>query len=167
MPIVAIVGRPNVGKSTLFNCIAGRKIAIESSEKNTTRDPLFFRKKLPNLEIDFCDTGGLVFEKNENENFEKEIFTAANDAIQNADCILFCIDFKEKITAIDAQIWKFLREKNTRKIPIFLAVLKSDRILNEIEKADFYEFEISAEKIFFISAIQNLGVKNFLKKNRK
>jgi len=104
MPLIAIVGKPNVGKSSLFNRVVGARRAIESEIAGTTRDRIFATKAGENLTLTFCDTGGLNFEKN-GEEFSTEILDSAVAAIETADLIFFCVDAKNGATESDREIW--------------------------------------------------------------
>jgi len=120
-PIIAIVGRPNVGKSTLFNKIIRQRLAIMSDTPGTTRDRIYKKAEFNELKGILVDTGGLEY--NEKENIEKDIKSQALLAIQDADLILFIIDAKEGLTLEDHEAVKILRKTNK---PILLIANKID-----------------------------------------
>src|SRR5574344_1405440 len=95
IPVIAIVGRPNVGKSTLFNKIVGRKVAIIEDIPGVTRDRIYQEAKYNNKKFYLIDTGGIDVTK---ETFNEEIKVQAEIAINEADIVLFIVDGKEGIT---------------------------------------------------------------------
>ena len=159
MALVAIVGKPNVGKSTLFNRIAKRRKAIESEIPGTTRDRIFTSWQGKSLKIDFCDTGGISFGQN---NLEREILAQAQMAVQSADTILFCIDGREGFTQLDRDIANLLRKHSAGKT-IFSVVTKCDRQLDAGERSEFLQENVGRES-FFISVAQNAGVAQMLER---
>ena len=148
-PLVALVGRPNVGKSTLFNKIVGKRISIVKDEPGVTRDRIYASAEWLNYKFNIVDTGGLDL-KNTSE-VQKNIMAQANVAIELADVIVLVVDGKEGITANDKEIADFLRKS---KKPIVLCVNKLDN--NEVENS--YEFyELSLGEPFVVSASNRLG----------
>lgn len=132
-PIVAIVGKPNVGKSTFFNKVAGRRISIVEDTPGVTRDRIFADAEWCGYAFTIVDTGGLDFSKQDEINVN--ILEQAQLAIDVADVIVFFVDGKQGMTAQDREVANFLRKA---KAPKVLAVNKLDN--NEIEKTyDFYE----------------------------
>lgn len=121
LPLVAVIGRPNVGKSTLFNCLVKQKKAIVSHIPGTTRDSLMERVRGDKVDYWIIDTAGLRNEKG--ETLEEEIQTQAHLASQNADVILFMIDGKAPLTADDHNIIDLLRKK---KKPLLFVANKVD-----------------------------------------
>lgn len=117
LPIVAIVGRPNVGKSSLFNRLIHQRYAITSDIAGTTRDRIYFRAELNDLTVVLVDTGGLEYGKK--ESIEADVQTQVDLAIQEADLIFFVVDAKEGLTIEDHQAAEKLR-KSKKKI-IFIA----------------------------------------------
>jgi len=145
IPIIAIVGRPNVGKSSLFNRLVGRRIAIESEIAGTTRDRLYRQCEINGLTTVLVDTGGLEYGKK--ENIEADIETQVHLAVEEADLILFMVDAKAGLTVSDYGAASMLR-KSQKKI-IFIANKtdsgEADANLPEMGKLGFGEpLEISA-----------------------
>ena len=155
MPSVAIIGKTNVGKSTLFNRFLKSRKAIESEVAGTTRDKIFGEVKGKKLTMTFIDTGGIM--KAENE-IEEKIYHQALLAIEEADLILFCVSFKEGLSWEDKEVFTLLRKKNKTQKPIFLVVTKCDRPLNDSEKIEFLTFPVKEEEIFFVSALTKFGL---------
>ena len=120
-PIVAIVGRPNVGKSTLFNKITGKKIAIVEDKPGVTRDRIYADAEWCGHNFTLIDTGGIEL-KSEDEMW-RHIKKQAEIAIETADVILLLCDVKSEITASDYDVADMLRR--SRK-PVVLAVNKLD-----------------------------------------
>src|SRR3990167_5841591 len=96
LPIIAIVGRPNVGKSTLFNRLIGKRYAVVAKEAGTTRDRITQKFKLHGYEILLVDTGGV--QHGELENIEAKVQLQAKHAIEEADLILFVVDISQELT---------------------------------------------------------------------
>ena len=101
-PLVAIVGKPNVGKSTFFNKVAGSKISIVEDIPGVTRDRIFANAEWCGYSFQIVDTGGLDFNKEDEIN--KRIIEQANLAIDLADVIVFFVDGKEGLTASDMEV---------------------------------------------------------------
>lgn len=154
-PVVAIVGRPNVGKSTLFNHLAGRRISIVEDRPGVTRDRIYAEGEWLSKYYTLIDTGGI-------EPFNKDIIFSqmrrqADIAIETADVILFMVDGKEGLTAADRDVADMLRKS---KKNILLVCNKIDTF----EKPDnFYDFyEIALGEPIIISAGQKLGIGDLL-----
>lgn len=130
-PIVAIVGRPNVGKSTFFNTIAGRRISIVKNEPGVTRDRIYADAEWGGFSFSMIDTGGLDL-KNKDD-FQQNITRQAQIAVDLADVVLFFVDGKEGLVPADYDVADFLRKQS---VPVVLVVNKIDN--NETEKT--YEF---------------------------
>ena len=131
--IVAIIGRPNVGKSTLFNRIFGSREAIVFDTPGVTRDRRYAEAEWTGKSFTMIDTGGFVPESN--DIFEKAIREQANIAIEEADAIVFVVDALEGLTPLDKEIADILRRSNK---PIHLVVNKIDSAQRENAIAEFY-----------------------------
>ena len=148
-PLVALVGRPNVGKSTLFNKIVGRRISIVKDEPGVTRDRIYASAEWLNFKFNIVDTGGLDL-KNTSE-VQKNIMAQASVAIELADVVVLVVDGKEGVTASDKEIADYLRKSKKK---VLLCVNKLDN--NEVEKS--YEFyELSLGEPYVVSAVNQLG----------
>ena len=122
MPIrVAIVGRPNVGKSTLFNRLAGKKLAIVDDTPGVTRDRKEARGSLGDLHFNLIDTAG--FEDSHDESLEARMRQQTNRAVEQADVALFLIDSRTGITPLDEHFANWLRGQ---KIPVILVANKCE-----------------------------------------
>lgn len=144
-PLIAIVGRPNVGKSTLYNRLVGKRVAIESAEPSTTRDRLVSEVSWRGKKFLLVDTAGLIQPKNE---IIEASVKAAQMAIETADLILFLVDFKTGLTAEDFKIAKTLRKSNKK---IILVVNKCDNKFDDELKNQFRR--LGFPKIVLASAI--------------
>lgn len=131
--IVAIVGRPNVGKSTFFNRLIKRREAIVDSVSGVTRDRNYGKSEWNGKEFSVIDTGGYI--KGSDDIFEGEIRRQVELAIDEADAIIFMVDVEEGITPMDAEVAKLLR-KVTK--PILIAVNKVDNAMREKDAIEFY-----------------------------
>ena len=131
--IVAIVGRPNVGKSTLFNRLIQRREAIVDSVSGVTRDRNYGKSEWNGKEFSVIDTGGYV--RGSDDVFEGEIRKQVELAIDEADVIIFVVDVEEGITPMDETVSKLLR-KVTK--PVLLAVNKVDNAMREKDAVEFY-----------------------------
>ena len=134
-PIITIVGRPNVGKSTLFNKIIGSRIAITAEEAGTTRDRLFHKVTHPVMDFYLVDTGGLEFGKDLGT-IEDDMQTQSRIAMEEGDLVLFLVDSRDGIMSQDYLAAELLRRKV--KKPVFLVINKCDLPLDEIQLADYY-----------------------------
>lgn len=152
-PIVTIVGRPNVGKSTLFNKIVGRRIAITANEAGTTRDRLFHKVTHEVMDFFLVDTGGLEFGKGETT-IEDDMQTQARIAIEEGDVILFVVENQAGLHSQDYNAAELLRRK--LKKPVLLVVNKCDENLNEAELAEFYALGLGEPHQ--VSAMHKLGM---------
>jgi len=136
-PMVAIVGRPNVGKSTLFNQLAGRRISIVEDTPGVTRDRIYADAEWLNYKFTMIDTGGI--EPSSQDQLLQQMRYQAEIAIETSDVILFITDGKEGITAADRDVADMLRKSNK---PIVLAVNKIDSPEEEDNLYDFYSLGI-------------------------
>ena len=149
LPIVAIVGRPNVGKSTLFNKIAGSRIAIIEDVPGVTRDRLYEEVSYLNKPFYLVDTGGIDLG---DEKFNDEIKMQAEIAINEADVVIFAVDAKDGITSNDLVVRDILRKSNKK---IIVAMNKMDNKDSYDNIYDFYE--LGFDNYIPISAIHNTG----------
>ncbi len=131
--IVAIVGRPNVGKSTLFNRLIKRREAIVDSVAGVTRDRIYGKSEWNGKEFSVIDTGGYI--RGSDDVFEAEIRKQVELAIDEADVIIFVVDVEEGITPMDDAVAKMLR-KITK--PVVLAVNKVDNAMRDKDAVEFY-----------------------------
>ncbi|NLJ78416.1 MAG: ribosome biogenesis GTPase Der [Tissierellia bacterium] len=154
-PIVCIVGRPNVGKSTLFNRIARRRIAITEDTPGVTRDRIYSEAEWLNRHFTLIDTGGL--EPKSEDIIPLNIRKQVDMAVDNADIILFMVDGLDGITPGDREIATMLRKSGKE---ILLVCNKIDRAGTPDEVFEFYELGIGAPII--ISAEQGLGIGDLL-----
>lgn len=151
-PIVAIVGRPNVGKSTIFNILANHRISIVEDTPGVTRDRLYADTEWLDNEFMVIDTGGI--ELMSSDEIAVSIRQQAQIAIAEADVILFICDARTGVTADDVEVAKILRQS---KKPVILAVNKADSPKQEAEIYEFYNLGIG-EPIPISAANQlNLG----------
>lgn len=154
-PIVAIVGRPNVGKSTLFNKLAGKRIAIVEDTPGVTRDRIYAEAEWLRHNFTIIDTGGI---EPENEDIiMAQMRRQANIAIETADVIVFIVDGKQGLHPSDFEVAQMLRKS---KKPIVLVVNKIDRIELEDNAFEFYNLGIGSP--IAISASQGLGLGDML-----
>ena len=155
-PIVAVVGRPNVGKSTLFNKIAGQRISIVQDTPGVTRDRIYADVEWLGNYFTLVDTGGM--EPGAENIILKQILNQAEIAIETADVIIFVTDVKQGVTDEDAKVADILRR--TRK-PVILAVNKVDNM--RTENLDVYEFySLGMGDPIPVSAGQMLGLGDLL-----
>jgi len=154
--IVAIVGRPNVGKSTLFNRLTKTKQAIVDDESGTTRDRQYGLAEWCGNEFSVIDTGGWV--NKSGDVFELEIKKQVQIAIEEADVIIFMVDIQNGLTDLDMAAAKVLR--NTRNRPILLVVNKADSFGMEYGAAEFYSLGLGDPAV--VSAINGSGTGDFL-----
>ncbi|QQS59179.1 ribosome biogenesis GTPase Der [Candidatus Peregrinibacteria bacterium] len=165
MPTVAIIGRPNVGKSTLFNELLGERRAIESDIPGTTRDRVFGNVKGEKVSFLLVDTGGLSSDMGNDieENMKKQ----AEESVQGADLIYFCIDSRAEITSEEWMIAEILRKKKPKHVPIFLISTKAEKPSASQVASELYALGISQEDPIFISAKEGYGIRELLQKTEK
>lgn len=149
IPTIAIVGRPNVGKSTFFNKVVGKKIAIIEDIPGVTRDRLYQEVIYRNKKFSLIDTGGIDVS---DEKFNEEIKIQAEIAINEADVVLFLVDGKEGITHNDLVIRDILRKSKKR---VVVAINKIDTKEAQNNLYDFYE--LGFDSYIPISSIHNTG----------
>jgi len=153
--IVAIVGRPNVGKSQLFNRLTGQRHAIVDDESGVTRDRHYGKSEWNGKEFTLIDTGGYI--KGSDDIFEAEIRKQVELAIDEADAILFIVDVEEGITGLDKEVSNLLRK--TKK-PAFLTVNKVDNSMRQTDAMEFYNLGLG--ELYPISAINGSGTGELL-----
>jgi len=149
IPVVALVGRPNVGKSTLFNKIVGKKISIIEDVPGVTRDRIYQEATYNNKKFYLVDTGGIDATKME---FNDEIKVQAEIAIKDADVVVFMVDGKEGITTNDLIVRDILRKSKKK---IIVAINKMDVKSAQENIYDFYE--LGFDTYIPISSIHNMG----------
>jgi GTPase len=154
-PLLAIVGRPNVGKSTLFNRIVGSRRAIVGDEPGITRDRLYGETEWRGRQLRVVDTGGILPE--EKDLIPAEIFRQARVALQEAAAIVMVVDGRSELAAPDLELARLLRKANK---PLFLAVNKVDSEKQSSLLADFHRLGIP--QMFPVSAEHGRGVDDLL-----
>ena len=155
-PIVAVVGRPNVGKSTLFNKLCGQRLAIVEDTPGITRDRIFAPCEWQGRELLLVDTGGI--EPKATEGILAHMRQQAQIAIDTADCIIFVVDVRSGLTASDEEVAHMLRR--SRK-PVILAVNKCDSVGEP--PAEMYEFyNLGFEEVMPVSAVHGHGTGDLL-----
>ncbi len=155
MSIVAIVGRPNVGKSTFFNRLIQRREAIVDAVSGVTRDRHYGKSDWNGKTFSLIDTGGYV--KGSDDIFEAEIDRQVELAIDEADAIIFMVDVEAGVTGMDQEVAQLLRKS---KKPYFLAVNKVDSATRENDAVEFYSMGV--EKYYTISSINGSGTGELL-----
>ncbi|WP_299062721.1 ribosome biogenesis GTPase Der [uncultured Polaribacter sp.] len=153
--IVAIVGRPNVGKSTLFNRLVQRREAIVDSVSGVTRDRHYGKSDWNGKEFSVIDTGGYI--TGSDDIFEGEIRKQVNLAIEEADLIVFVVNVEDGITPMDSEVAKLLRKV---KKPIFTVVNKVDNAMREPDAIEFYNLGLG--EYFTIASINGSGTGELL-----
>ena len=154
--IIAIVGRPNVGKSTLFNRLVESRKAIVDETAGVTRDRNYGKSVWNGVEFSVIDTGGYVI--NSDDVFEEEIRKQAHLAIDEADVIVFAVDVEGGITDLDEAIANILRRITK---PVFLTVNKVDNGKRLLDASEFYGLGMG-DKLYCISAMNGSGTGDLL-----
>ena len=155
MPVVVIVGRPNVGKSTFFNAVTGTRRSIVGDEPGITRDRISVPAKYRNRPFELIDTGGII--PNDDELIPANILKQARFALEEASQIIFVIDGRTEITSADRDLAQMLRKLGK---PVTLAVNKIDVPKREVLTSDFYI--LGLEPVFSISAEHRIGIDDLL-----
>jgi len=153
--IIAIVGRPNVGKSTLFNRLIGSRQSIVDDVSGVTRDRQYGMSSWNGKEFTVVDTGGFV--KKTDDIFEKEIRSQVQIAIDEATVIIFMVDVTTGITDLDEEVAKMLRR--TKK-EVYLVVNKADNHQRLMDANEFWA--MGFENTYFLSSIQGSGTGELL-----
>ena len=156
MPTVAIVGRPNVGKSTIFNKLIGKKVSIIEDTPGVTRDRIYGTVYHNNYKFHLIDTGGIDVS---DEDFNNEIIIQANIAIEEADIIIFVVDGLEELNQNDFVIRDILMKSGKK---VVVAVNKLDNIKREENIYNYYE--LGFEEVMPISGEHSLGLGDLLDK---
>ena len=155
LPLVAIVGRPNVGKSTLFNRITGERRAITGDEPGITRDRIYGEAEWQGRAFSIVDTGGIV--PDDDAVIPANIFKQAASAIEEAQAIVWVVDARKGITPLDEELARLLRSTGKR---VFVAANKADALRLETDAGEFYRFGF--EDVIPVSAEQGNGVGDLL-----
>ena len=153
--IVAIVGRPNVGKSTFFNRLTESRAAIVDDMPGVTRDRNYGKSLWNGVEFSIIDTGGYV--SGSDDIFEEEIRRQANLAIQESDVIVFLVDVESGLTELDIAVYDLLRRNDK---PVITAVNKVDNHQRSLDANEFYALGI--EKLFCVSSVNGSGTGDLL-----
>jgi len=152
--VVAIVGRPNVGKSSLFNRIIGDRVSITDDASGITRDRIYGKASWLNQEFRLIDTGGIILK---DEPFSKEIRAQASLAIDEADVIIMVVDVRASITIEDEDVINILHRSNK---PVIIAVNKVDN--NELLGLTYDFYSLGIGDIFPVSALHGIGIGDLL-----
>jgi GTP-binding protein len=155
LPLIAIVGRPNVGKSTLFNRLIGQRRSIVSDEPGITRDRIYGTVSWHGRTYEIVDTGGIV--PGEESEIPVRIFEQAQIAIDSAVLVFLIVDGRTSITAPDQELARLLRRTSK---PIFLVVNKIDSAKQAAETSEFYRLGI--DHVFPVSAEHGRGITELL-----
>ncbi|MCC6603995.1 MAG: ribosome biogenesis GTPase Der [Anaerolineae bacterium] len=164
-PLVALVGRPNVGKSTLFNRIVGRRVAVVSETAGTTRDRLYADGEWGGVAFSLVDTGGIEVTtgwhteplSEDSEQFLPYIRQQAAIAIRDADVVILLVDGQVGVTAADREVADILRQSNK---PVFVAANKLESNKQSDHVYEFYELAVG--EVFAISALHGYGTGDLL-----
>jgi len=154
-PLVAVVGRPNVGKSTLFNRLVGHRVAIVEDTPGITRDRLYHAVEWRGIEFTVIDTGGIM--PNETDPLTKQVRAQAEIAMAEADVILFVVDAADGMTSTDVELADALRSSAQ---PLLVVVNKTDNPRLQMDAAEFYGLGLG--EIHTISAVHGSGVADLL-----
>ncbi len=157
LPLVAIIGRPNTGKSTLFNALVRERVAIESPVAGTTRDHISRRVRTGDVDYLLIDTGGMGG-GTDDKDFEDDVHAQSLLALEAADLILFTVNAREELTKNDREIADLLRKKKRRHIPVIVVANKCDspELAEEAEHA-FHRLGV-ADDVIPLSAVNRIGV---------
>lgn len=155
LPLVAIVGRPNVGKSTLFNRVTGERRAITGDEPGITRDRIYGEASWNGRRFAVVDTGGIV--PDDDAVIPANILKQAGAAIEEAQALVWVVDVRKGITPLDEELARLLRSTGKR---VLVAANKADAQRLETEAGEFYRFGF--DEVFPVSAEQGNGVGDLL-----
>ncbi len=158
MPIVAIIGRPNVGKSTLFNKIVGKRMSIVDDTPGVTRDRIYAESEWSGVNFSLIDTGG--FENKTNNSILEQMREQAEIAILNANVVIFVVDLRSGVTSADMEISNMLQKIDK---PVVLCVNKCDSVGEP--PMELYEFyNLAQGEPFAISSVHGHGLGDLLDK---
>lgn len=155
LPLVAVVGQPNVGKSTLFNRLIGQRRSIVGDEPGITRDRIYGEVDWSGRRFSIVDTGGIV--PDDDAVIPANILKQAGFAIDDAEALIWVVDARQGITPLDQELAKLLRATGKR---VLIAANKSERARVEAESSEFYRFGF--EEVFPVSAEQGIGLGDML-----
>ena len=155
LPLVAVVGQPNVGKSTLFNRLIGQRRSIVGDEPGITRDRIYGEVEWSGERFSIVDTGGIV--PDDDAIIPANIFKQAGFAIDDALALIWVVDARQGLTPLDEELAKLLRATGKR---VFVAANKSEAARIEAEADEFYRFGF--EEVFPVSAEQGIGLGDLL-----
>ncbi|HLO00490.1 MAG TPA: ribosome biogenesis GTPase Der [Pyrinomonadaceae bacterium] len=155
LPLVAVVGQPNVGKSTLFNRLIGQRRSIVGDEPGITRDRIYGEVDWNGKRFSIVDTGGII--PDDDAVIPANIFKQAGFAIEDAQAIIWVVDARLGLTPLDEELAKLLRATGKR---VLVAANKSEKARVEAEAGEFYRFGF--EEVFAVSAEQGIGLGDLL-----
>ena len=153
-PVVALVGKPNVGKSTLFNRLVGKKISIIEDTPGITRDRIYGNVFFQDKSFSLIDTGGIEVG---NENFNKEISMQASLAIDESDLVLFVVDGANGITSDDYKVRDMLQKINNK---VIVVINKCDS--KKIKETEYEFYELGFNNYIKVSGEQGNGIYDLL-----
>ena len=155
LPLVAVVGQPNVGKSTLFNRLIGQRRSIVGDEPGITRDRIYGEVEWAGNRFSIVDTGGII--PDDDAVIPANIFKQAGFAIDDAQAIIWVVDARLGLTPLDEELATLLRATGKR---VLVAANKSEKARVEAEAGEFYRFGF--EEVFPVSAEQGIGLGELL-----
>ena len=155
LPLVAVVGQPNVGKSTLFNRLIGQRRSIVGDEPGITRDRIYGEVEWAGKQFSIVDTGGII--PDDDAVIPANIFKQAGFAIDDAQAIIWVVDARLGLTPLDEELATLLRATGKR---VLVAANKSEKARVEAEAGEFYRFGF--EEVFPVSAEQGIGLGDLL-----
>ncbi|MBI1870407.1 MAG: ribosome biogenesis GTPase Der [Chlamydiae bacterium] len=152
---IAIIGRPNVGKSTLFNRLVGHRISIVHEESGVTRDRVQTRCESNGLLFNLVDTGGV--DLREKDSLHQQVREQVREALKEASLLLFTVDVQEGITSLDREVARWVRESGKK---VFLVVNKVDNLNEELAAREFHQ--LGFEPVVMISATHGRGISELM-----
>ncbi|MBI5156151.1 ribosome biogenesis GTPase Der [Candidatus Peregrinibacteria bacterium] len=157
LPVVAIIGRPNTGKSTLFNALVGERRAIVSDTPGTTRDPVAGMVETESVDYLLLDTGG-IGGGSEDKSFESDVEKQSKLAIESADVILFTLNARDELTSSDRTIVDILRRNRKRHVPVIIVATKCDKPGTEETAIPMFAGLSIADDVIATSAVHRQGI---------